>query len=162
MQEKWVVLFNLFHRGGAYSECHHRRTNTIIDGSWNEPQPQLKNLLSMLWQHQEASSNHCVVANTGEPAGLPSQHALMSTLLLYTCISSFLMISNIHTNFGSIIQLRQYCRMCFEPLVIYVMSFRPFLTISNDFWWFCWISDVCSLISDLSLHQWTIYAFPIL
>ena len=38
---------------------------------------------------------------------------LMSTLLLYTCISSFLMIYNICGIFGSIIRLGQYCRMYF-------------------------------------------------
>ena len=33
--------------------------------------------------------------------------------------------------FGSTIQLGQYCRMCFEPLAIYAMSFWPFPTISE-------------------------------
>ena len=87
---------------------------------------------------------------------------VMSTLLLYTHISSFSMIFNIRATFGSIIRLGQYCRMCFEPLAIYPMSFRPFPTIFDDFRCFYRISDVCSLISDLSLHRWTIYAFPIL
>jgi len=48
------------------------------------------------------------------------------------------------------------------PLAIYTMSFRPFPTISDVLQCFYGISNVCSLISDLSLHQWTIYAFPIL
>ena len=52
--------------------------------------------------------------------------------------------------FSSTIWLGQYCRMCFEPLEIYVMS-------SNHFWPFLMIYNVCMLISDLSLHWWTIY-----
>src|SRR6266478_5074471 len=87
---------------------------------------------------------------------------VMSMLPLYTHISSFSMIFNIRATFGSIIRLGQCFRMCFEPLAIYTMSFRPFPTIFNDFRCFYGISDVCSLISDLSLHRWTIYAFPIL
>ena len=35
-------------------------------------------------------------------------------------------------------------------------------TISDHFRGFYGISNVCLLISDLLLHQWTIYAFPIL
>src|SRR6266481_992202 len=77
---------------------------------------------------------------------------LMSTLPLYTHISSFSMIYNIRATFGSIIRLGQCCRMCFEPLAIYTMSFRPFPTISDDLQCFYGISDVCLLISDLSLH----------
>ena len=91
-----------------------------------------------------------------------SWEEMMSTLPLYTRISSFSMIFDIHATFGSIIRLGQCCRMCFKPLAIYPMSFRPFPTIFNDFRCFYGISDVCSLISDLSLHRWTIYAFPIL
>src|SRR5258705_11613081 len=87
---------------------------------------------------------------------------LMSMLLLYTHISLFSMIYNICATFGSIIRLGQYCRPCFEPLAIYTMSFRPFRTISDVLQCFYRISDVCSLISDLSLHRWTIYASPIL
>ena len=87
---------------------------------------------------------------------------LMSTLLLYARISSFSMIFNIHATFGNIIRLGHCCRMCFEPLAIYAMSSWPFPTIFNDFRCFYGISDVCSLIYDLSLHWWTIYAFPIL
>src|SRR6266436_7944863 len=82
---------------------------------------------------------------------------VMSMLPLYTHISSFSMIFNIRATFGSIIRLGQCFRMCFEPLAIYTMSFRPFPTIFNDFRCFYGISDVCSLISDLSLHRWTIY-----
>src|SRR5882724_303301 len=89
-------------------------------------------------------------------------NTVMSTLPLYTHISSFSMISNIHATFGSIIRLGKCCRMCFEPLAIYAMSFRPFPTISDVLQCFYGISDVCLLISDLSLHRWTIYAFPIL
>jgi len=59
---------------------------------------------------------------------------MMSTLLLYMRISLFSIIYNILTTFSSTIQFRQYCRMCFEPLQIYTMSFWPFLTISNDLW----------------------------
>ena len=91
-----------------------------------------------------------------------SECMLMSTLPLYAHILSFSMIYNIRATFGSTIRLGQYCRMCSKPLAIYAMSFRPFLTISDDLQCFYGISDVCSLISDLSLHQWTIYAFPIL
>src|SRR5258705_1449130 len=50
----------------------------------------------------------------------------MSTIPLYTHISTFSMIYNICATFGSIIRLGQYCRTCFEPLAIYTMSFRPF------------------------------------
>ena len=88
--------------------------------------------------------------------------SVMSTLSLYTCISSFSMISNIHATFGSIIRLGQCCRMCFEPLAIYAVSFQPFPTISDVLQCFYGISNVCLVISDLSLHRWTIYAFPIL
>ena len=91
-----------------------------------------------------------------------SRSPLMSTLPLYTRISSFSMIFNIRATFGSIIRLGHCCRMCFESLAIYAMSFRPFPTIFDDFQCFYGLSDVCSLISDLSLHRWTIYAFPIL
>jgi hypothetical protein len=51
-----------------------------------------------------------------------------------------------------------------EPLGIYAMSFRSFLTSHdhiNIFRCFYAIFDLCLLISDWSLHQWTIYAFPI-
>src|SRR5882672_10109508 len=91
-----------------------------------------------------------------------SWEEMMSTLPLYTCISTFSMIYNICATFSSIIRLGQYCRTCFEPLAIYTMSFRPFPTISDVLRCFYGISDVCLLISDLSLHRWTIYAFPIL
>ena len=91
-----------------------------------------------------------------------SAHSLMSTLPLYTRISMFSMIYNIRATFGSIIRLGQYCRTCFEPLAIYTMSFRPFPIISDVLQCFYGISNVCLLISDLSLHRWTIYASPIL
>jgi len=62
-----------------------------------------------------------------------STTTVMSTLSLYMCISLFSMISNICATFGSIIQLGHYCRMCFEPLAIYTMSFRPFPMILWNF-----------------------------
>src|SRR5258707_5398112 len=93
---------------------------------------------------------------------IDSPGPVMSTLPLYTRISTFSMIYNIRATFGSIIRLGQYCRTCFEPLAIYTMSFRPFSIIYDVLRCFYGISDVCSLISDLSLHRWTIYAFPIL
>jgi len=58
---------------------------------------------------------------------------LMSTLSLYMCISSFLMIYNICTTFCSTLWLGHYCRMCFEPLAIYAMSFWPFPMFYNVF-----------------------------
>src|SRR5258705_1970455 len=81
-----------------------------------------------------------------------SWEEMMSTLPLYMHISTFSMIYNIRATFGSIIRLGHYCMTCFEPLAIYTMSFRPFLTISDVFRCFYGISNVCSLISDLSLH----------
>ena len=91
----------------------------------------------------------------------------MSTLSLYTHISLFSIIYNIHTTFGSTIRLRHYCRMCFEPLAIYMMSFRPFLTISDDydvfmeFPMFAHLYLTYRYIDGLSMHS-PYYSIPIL
>jgi len=91
------------------------------------------------------------------------QFPLMSTLLLYTHISSFSMISNICATFCSIIRLGQCCRMCFEPLAIYVMSFRPFPMISDDFMEFLMFAHLYltyCYIDGLSMHS-PYYSIPI-
>ena len=98
------------------------------------PEPDQDNLEVV---EERDSGDHCPshneeISNNSADCAQP----LMSTLLLYTHISSFSMI--------------------------YPMSFRPFPTIFDDFRCFYGISDVCSLISYLLLHRWTIYAFPIL
>ena len=63
---------------------------------------------------------------------------------------------NIHTIFGSNIWPRHHSRMCFKPLGIYAMSFWSFVTICDLVQCFYSIFNLCSLISDLSLHWWTI------
>jgi hypothetical protein len=88
---------------------------------------------------------------------------VMSTLSLYTYISLFSMIYNVCMTFGTIIQLGQYCRMCFEPLAIYAMSFRPFPMISNDFMEFSMFAHLYltyHYINGLSMHS-PYYSIPI-
>jgi len=87
----------------------------------------------------------------------------MSTLPLYTHISSFSMISNIRATFGSIIRLGQCCRMCFEPLPIYAMSFRPFPMIYDvfmEFPMFARLYLTYHYIDGLSMHS-PYYSIPI-
>jgi len=87
----------------------------------------------------------------------------MSTLPLYTRILSFSMISNIRATFGSIIRLGQYCRMCFEPLAIYPMSFRQFSMISDvfmEFLMFAHLYLTYCYIDGLSMHS-LYYSIPI-
>src|SRR5882672_4537762 len=82
--------------------------------------------------------------------------AMMSTLPLYTRISSISMIFNIRASFGSIIRLGQCCRMCFEPLAIYPMSFRPFSKISDvftEFPMFARLYLTYRYIDGLSMHS---------
>jgi hypothetical protein len=81
---------------------------------------------------------------------------VMSTLPLYMRISSFSMIYNICTTFGSIIRLGQCCRMCSEPLAIYTMSFRPFPMFYNvfmDFPMFARLYLTYCYINGLSMHS---------
>ena len=80
-------------------------------------------------------------------------YMLVSTLPLYTHISSFLMISNIRVTFSSIIRLGPYCRMCFEPLAIYAMSFRPFPMFARLYLTYRYING-------LSMHS-PYYSIPI-
>jgi len=131
---------------------------SLKTGPWMAAGPHLPCKLCSRFRHKTFG----LPPSLKDPAYCCQPCALMSTLSLYTHILLFSMIYNICATFGSIIRLGQYCRMCFEPLAIYAMSFRPFPTIFNVFRCFYGISDVCSLISDLSLHQLTIYAFPIL
>ena len=56
---------------------------------------------------------------------------LISTLLLWACISTFPIICDIHTTFGHNVQPRHCSRMCSESLGIHTMSFRSFPT-SHD------------------------------
>jgi hypothetical protein len=56
------------------------------------------------------------------------------------------MISNIRATFGSIIRLGQCCRMCFKPLAIYTMSFRPFPMFARLYLTYCYIDG-------LSMHS---------
>ena len=63
---------------------------------------------------------------------------------------------NICTIFGSNIWPRHHSRMCFKPLGIYTMSFQSFVTLCDLLQCFYSIFNLCSLISDLSLHWWTI------
>ena len=72
------------------------------------------------------------------------------------------MICNIGATFGHNIQPRLSSSMCFDPLVIYVMSFQSFPTLYDLLQCFYFILYLCSLVSDLLLHWWTSHAFPIL
>ena len=99
-------------------------------------------------------------SSTHHPAAM-FESPLISTLPLYACIWLF----STSTTFRHNVQPGHYSRMCFHPLGIYSMSFWSFLTLYNPYWhssMFYAIFNVCLLISDLSLHWWTIYAFPIL
>src|SRR6266436_5784289 len=87
----------------------------------------------------------------------------MSTLPLYTRISLFSMISDIHATFGSIIRLGRCCRMCFEPFAIYPMSFRPFPMFSDvfmEFLMFAHLYLTYRYIDGLSMHS-PYYSIPI-
>src|SRR6266436_2264277 len=90
----------------------------------------------------------------------------MSTLPLYAHISSFSMIFNIRATFGSIIRLGQCCRMCFEPLAIYPMSFRPFRPFSifsdvfTEFPMFAHLYLTYRYIDGLTMHS-PYYSIPI-
>jgi hypothetical protein len=85
--------------------------------------------------------------------------ALMSTLLLYTHISSFLIIYNIHVTFSSTIPLRQYCRMCFEPLEFmrchsdHFWPFPMFYDVFMEFLMFACLYLTYHYINGLSMHS---------
>jgi len=90
---------------------------------------------------------------------------VMSTLPLYTRISTFSMIYNIRATSAALYDSDQYCRTLFRATGNLTMS----STISDHFrcfMMFLWNSDVCSLISDLSyidglsMHPHTIVTYP--